>query len=110
MSEPTFMDLVLAGAIVEPEEDIDDYVDAWHNSPPSVQVQLHEWLGMSWLEYSLWAEKPSVLRAIITARHQNGDLVEMLRAAEGSHALAARGVPQAEVAAVKKWLQDTGRL
>lgn len=35
-----------------PESDIDYLVDLWHQS--ELQVPLHEFLNMTWEEYSLW--------------------------------------------------------
>jgi hypothetical protein len=46
----TFMDRYVAGE-VEPEE-IDDYVDAWHQGMSA--VPLSEYLGMTLEEYATW--------------------------------------------------------
>lgn len=35
-------------------EELDDLVGQWHDSDK--QVSLHEYLGMSWEEYAVWAE------------------------------------------------------
>lgn len=35
---------------------IDDLVHEWHTSPDD-NGELHEYLGMTWEEYGLWAEK-----------------------------------------------------
>lgn len=37
---------------------IDDAVDAWHDGAGQGQ-ELHEYLGMTWDEYSLWAQDPN---------------------------------------------------
>ena len=36
-------------------EDIDDYIAAWHESDS--ELELHEFLGMTWREYCVWAEE-----------------------------------------------------
>lgn len=61
----TFIDLCLTGKAQATE--IDDYVDRWHHAKDA-DMELHEYLGMTWDEYSLWATKPSVLPDILSAR------------------------------------------
>ena len=36
-------------------ESVDDAVAEWHESNPGVPV--HEYLGMTWLEYPVWAPR-----------------------------------------------------
>ena len=57
----TFLDLVLAGEARQ--DDIDDFVDQWHDGDAS--CSLAEFLGMSDDEYALWVEKPSALSLIL---------------------------------------------
>jgi hypothetical protein len=38
-------------------EDIDDAIDAWHESDPSNNMELHEWLGMTADEYAAFVEQ-----------------------------------------------------
>ena len=49
-----FVDLCLGGDV--PEDEIDDFVEKWHEDENTTQ-ELHEYLGMSWEEYSAWATK-----------------------------------------------------
>lgn len=35
--------------------DIDDKVDEWHDNP-ELEMPLHEYLGMSWVEFVRWVE------------------------------------------------------
>ena len=49
-------------------DEIDDYIDEWHDSDSTNDLELHEFLGMSWEEYSLWAIKPSLLEEIVNER------------------------------------------
>lgn len=107
--EMSFIGRCLAGAILDPGEQIHDAIDAWHGGEGRGQ-ELHAWLGMSWEEYALWAEKPFALRAILAARHMNARLGDMLKVTEGGTALAARGVPAEEFAQIQQWLKQTKRL
>ena len=59
----TFLDLVLTGEAHQ--DDIDDFVDQWHEGNTS--CSLAEFLGMSDDEYALWVEKPSALNLILQA-------------------------------------------
>jgi hypothetical protein len=70
----TFLDLVLAGNAHQ--DDIEDFVDQWHEGDAS--CSLAAFLGMSEDEYALWVEKPSALRLIVQA-HAEGMRLEKLR-------------------------------
>jgi hypothetical protein len=48
-----FLDEYLAGN-VEAEE-IHDYLDIWHDGSDN-DLELHEYLGMTWEQYAVWAE------------------------------------------------------
>jgi len=54
-------------------DEIDDYIDEWHDSDLSNGIELHEYLGMTWKEYSIWAIKPSFLAEIVNSRKQEID-------------------------------------
>lgn len=62
-----FMELCLQGKAL-PEE-IDDYIDAWHEGDSD--ESLHEYLGMSSEEYSLWIKNPNAIHSIIEEYHNN---------------------------------------
>lgn len=106
MSEMTFIDRVLAGDVLEPEQEIENMVARWHRS--DTELALHDWLGFTWPEYALWAEKPKFLRAILMARVSGMDLARLV--VDDSPALAARGVSSHEVHEVREWLRRTGRI
>jgi hypothetical protein len=59
-----FVDLCAKGMLLL--DDIDDYIDAWHES--SSKLELYEYLGMTQKEYRLWVHQPEVLSSIIQAR------------------------------------------
>ncbi len=73
----TFLELVLAGEVHR--DDIDDFVDRWHND--DAPCSLAQFLGMSDAEYALWVEKPSALDLIIQA-HAAGMRLEKIGAQE----------------------------
>lgn len=64
MSDETFLDLVVAQR-TRPE-DIDDFVDAWHDAYEG-PLELHAFLGMSEEEYGRWALDPKALADIVDA-------------------------------------------
>lgn len=66
----TFIELCLKGEVKI--EDIDDFVDQWHDSevPESLQV----YLGMDDQEYGLWLTRPDRLPEILSSRRNHTDL------------------------------------
>jgi len=64
-----FIKLCLAGDVLENE--IDDFVDSWHDGKAGKNQELYEFLGMSWKEYSMWAIKPSILAFILSAHKKH---------------------------------------
>ena len=61
----TFLDSCAAGK-AKPEE-IDDWIDYWHESDKDLG-QLHDYLGMTLQEYSLWAHSPGIIHVFIESR------------------------------------------
>lgn len=106
MSENTFVEACLSGDALLDE--IDDWVDAWHDSPDETRT-LDQYLGFSYEEGALWAEKPSALRIIIAARQTSTPLPRMFDSTNG-FALAARASDQSKAQEVAAWLKSTGRL
>jgi hypothetical protein len=51
-------------------EDIDDYIDQWHDNPGN--LALHEFLGMTRDEYAGWIADAAILPIIINARQYPG--------------------------------------
>lgn len=76
----SFIELCLCGERV-PDE-IDDFVDKWHDQ--SLGIPLHEFLGMTEAEYSLWAADSRMLPCILEARRSGRDIDELI---EEFHAL-----------------------
>ena len=64
MSKPkAFMDLALAGMIVDPEREIDRHIAEWHET--RTKLSLHDWLGMTAEEYAMFVENPTFLRVLL---------------------------------------------
>jgi hypothetical protein len=106
MSE-TFMDRVLTGDVLMDE--IDDFVDAWHDDE-TTDDSLADYLGMSQIEYDLWAEKPASLRFIIAAREEGEPLYELIKRYEEREPVATRASDPKAAKVVAQWLRDTGRI
>jgi hypothetical protein len=65
----TFIDDVLAGRARI--DDIDDYIDRWHDAPqgsPLSRQELHDFLGLSWSDYKAWTADPTSLQRVLTER------------------------------------------
>jgi hypothetical protein len=67
---PTFYDLFSRGEVGA--EQIDDYVDRWHDGLDkwAKQMPLHEYLGLTWPEYQNWVRDAGALPRILAARRQ----------------------------------------
>lgn len=101
----TYVEACLRGEAIW--TDIDDWVDAWHES--GEDIDLHEFLGMSWDEYSLWVERPQALRGILAAHHGSPEPISMDTLAS-EFALAARSNSDSAASEVLDWLRSTGRI
>lgn len=72
-------------------EDIDDYVERWHNS--EINLSMQDYLGMTEPEYGAWVMDPECLPWIVMARRQNldfaivsqDDLAGPIAARSGNH-------------------------
>lgn len=100
----TYIELCLQGEV--DLEDIDDFVDRWHESDST--HSLPQYLGMNEEEYSVWVEKPAALPFILFARRLDVPLAEVLDDSEGMP-MAARALNPSEASEVLEWLRQTGR-
>lgn len=100
-----FIEMCINGEALEDE--IDDFVEKWHEGECS-DLDLHEYLGMSWEDYSIWATNPSVLRFIIAAKKRNTTLSQELN--DQRYALAARAGDPSQTDLITKWLKKIGKL
>lgn len=58
----TFLSEYLAGNATL--EDIDDYIEIWHTDPVGEGIELYNFLGLTWNEYTAWVMNPNVLKDI----------------------------------------------
>ena len=57
--------------------DIDAYVARWHECDSDKTI--HDFLGLTLHEYSLWVEQPEVLPEIVSARRTGADINNLRR-------------------------------
>lgn len=103
--ERTFIELCSNGEVLI--EEIDDFIDEWHES--AREIELHEFLGMSWKEYSAWVAEPDILPFIVTAYTKNRPFKEILEEHE-SLPLAARADSPKKARMILKWLKSEGKI
>jgi len=100
-----FIQMCIAGDVLEDE--IDDFVEQWH-AGEGIEYDLHDYLGMTWEEYSLWGTSPSVLRYVIAARKRGTTLDKELD--DQRYALAARSENGIEAKKITAWLKSIGKI
>jgi hypothetical protein len=83
--------------------DINDYIDQWHES--DIDLQLHDFLGMSKKEYVLFVQDENYLGSIITAHKSNKSVVSIVK---DQMAMAARSDDAAKTKRLQKWLENEG--
>ncbi|HVO66153.1 MAG TPA: hypothetical protein VMT12_06710 [Syntrophales bacterium] len=103
LKERSFIELCSNGEALL--EEIDDYIAKWHES--SSRVELHEYLGMKWLEYSAWVAEPDILPFIVTAHLENKTLKTVLEENE-KWPLAARADTPKKAKMIISWLKSQG--
>jgi hypothetical protein len=96
-----FLDAVLSGNAFL--EEIDDFVDAWHNSDSDLEI--YDYLGLSFDEYSIWVEQPQLLSMVINSKRFKKSL-ETVQGAESIHTLAARSLASDDVNSLLIWLEE----
>jgi hypothetical protein len=102
----SFMEDLLEGDALL--EDIDDYVNRWHQAPdnaPESGMALHDFLGLTWREYQTVTERPHFLRFVVDARRRKSDLEH-----DYSDVLIAARGDSADARAVYEYLKSVGRL
>jgi hypothetical protein len=107
MSSEPFLALAARGRAFL--DDIDDYVDRWHEE--SSASSLWEYLGMSHEDYKIWLEKPEYLPFLVKAKRNQEPIETLLVNHSQQVRIAARGAEGPEEAAqVLAWLRQTGRI
>ncbi len=106
MSRQTFVDLCLKGKV--PLDEMDDFIDRWHDSPEG--RDLHDYLGMTKEEYSLWLRVPDALPYIIKARREMKSLTNTVIDECQDLRPGARSGDQAKITRLREWLKANGEL
>jgi hypothetical protein len=105
-SRIAFIDLCLEGKV--PLDDIDNFIDQWHETPEG--FELHDYLGMTQEEYSLWLRVPDALPYIITARHEAKSLADVVASGYQDLRFAAQPSDKAKIVRLQKWLKAKGEV
>ncbi len=103
-SPAPFIELATQGEVLL--EEIDDFVDDWHESGKA--VPLATFLGMTDEEYALWAVEPDMLPFIVRARHNNEPLPEVVNDNFNELRIAARASDIGKAARLSRWLAQHG--
>lgn len=88
-------------------EDIDDFIDDWHSLRSPTQA-LHEHLGMTWEEYSLWGAEHELLPFIVIAHRDGKKLVDVLKERD-SMPMAARADSPDRAHRLLEWLKSVNK-
>lgn len=102
----SFIQLCLSGDVLA--EEIEEFVEDWHEGRAGADQELHEFLGMNWDEYAIWATNPSILPFILSAHHKGISLDEEIN--QERYALAARARSAIEAKQIEKWLKTMGKI
>jgi hypothetical protein len=85
-------------------EDIDDFIDAWHESDTSEKRPLAEFLGMTEDEYTVWLASRKALPLIAAARHERRTLTDVVAEHLASLRRDGRVADQAAITVLSNWL------
>lgn len=103
----TFVEKCLVGEALA--DDVDDYVDRWHDGEGDPDTSLADFLGFTDLEYRLWAEKPHLLPFILSARRE-GVSLDNVRDSDATRRLAARDLRAEDAAELIRWFRTIGEV
>ncbi|MGI4763745.1 MAG: hypothetical protein ACRYGP_01560 [Janthinobacterium lividum] len=102
MSEPmNFVDQAMAGLVAI--NDIDDFVDRWHDGEETVAI--FDFLGMTEEEYGLWMQAPDTLELILRARRLRLPLVEAVKDDAGKSRTSAASEEALKLELLQTWLR-----
>ncbi len=101
-----FLEKYLNGELLA--EDIDDFIDVWHNNPGTKEI--YEFLGMTAEEYSLWLRDHDTLPHIARARRAHLPLKSIINITVKEMLIAARSADTMKVKRLKSWLLQQGKI
>jgi hypothetical protein len=99
----TFLEQYRDGRVTA--QQIDDFIEAWHDSDDSEQRPLSEFLGMTEDEYTVWMASRKALPAIIAARQEGRALVEAAAEHLAQLQRAAQPGDRSAIHVLSHWLQ-----
>ncbi|MFP3850542.1 hypothetical protein [Pseudomonas sp. W5-01] len=102
----TFVELCLKGDALE--EEIDQFVEAWHDGRQGADLALHEYLGMRWEKYQVWSTTPSVLPLVLAAHRFGTSLEDQLP--QDTFTIAERARALSEAAKIEPRLSNIGKI
>lgn len=105
-SDQRYIDLLMTGEALL--EEIDDFVDLWHEVCPGEKI--HQFLGMTKSEYGLWVQEPDMLPFIVKARRERAELLDFVNDNYDELRLAARASNASQASGLARWLRAQGHL
>ncbi|WP_294275799.1 hypothetical protein [uncultured Sphingomonas sp.] len=97
----SFMDLVIQGR--KNPEDINEFISFWHRS--DVPEDLHEFLGLSWDEYTLLGSDSTAINRILFARRFGIPLIQAVNDNQAAEfQMAARSSDFSRFDSLKRWI------
>lgn len=101
--DATFIRLYASGVVTAAQ--IDDFIDAWHESGDGEQRPLAAYLGMTEDEYSVWVAAHETLPLLVAARRDGRSVSDVVRA----HLAALHGGAagnETEIHTLSHWLAN----
>jgi hypothetical protein len=103
----SFLELYGKGTVAA--DQIDDFIDAWHDSDDEEKRPLAEYLGMTDDEYSVWLASHQALPLLVGARRDGTPLVEAVRRHWADLHRAALPADETAIHVLSHWLDHHGR-
>lgn len=100
----SFLNLYRRGKVSA--DQIDDFIDDWHQSDDSEQRSLAEFLGMTEDEYSVWLASHQVLPLLAAARQDGRSVVETVRRHLADLQRAALPADETAIYILSHWLEQ----
>lgn len=89
-------------------EEIDDYVAKWHQT--TTHESLHDYLGMSWEEYSAWVKDPKILPQILNTHRAGRPLGGAKLQATQASGSNNKAPPQTKVLTIGREINLSGQI
>jgi hypothetical protein len=97
------LDCIQGDALID---DLDRYVDYWHENSQELNCDLRNFLGMSLSEYNYFLKDEDYIADIIYAHEHNLDIEEVLEFNANNVPMAARADKADEMKVIQDWLKN----